>query len=67
MTTRDFAGQTVKGAMTNAGANPKGSPLGDARRTSSAGVHIQMRFVAIWIALAALLLAAAPSCRRASN
>src|SRR3984957_8478344 len=57
MTTRDVAGQTVKGAMTNAGANPQGKPLGDAPGTSGAGVNIQMRFVAIWISLAALVLA----------
>ena len=57
MTTRDLAGQTVKGAMTNAGTNMQGKPLGGARRTSGAGVHIPMRFVAIWIALAALMLA----------
>jgi ribose transport system permease protein len=57
MTTRDVAGQSVKGAMTNAGANPQGKPLGDAPGPSGAGVNIQMRFVAIWIALAALVLA----------
>jgi ribose transport system permease protein len=57
MTTRDLAGQTVKGAMTNAGTNTQGESIGDARGTSGGGVQIPMRFVAIWIALAALLLA----------
>jgi ribose transport system permease protein len=57
MTTRDFAGQTAKGAVTNTGTNAEGKPLGDARRTSGAGVQLPMRFLAIWIALAALVLA----------
>ena len=57
MTTCDFAGQTAKGAMTNAGTNTQGKPIGAVRGTSGGGVQIQMRFVAIWIALAALMLA----------
>ena len=43
--------------MTNAGTNTQGKPIGAVRGTSGGGVQIQMRFVAIWIALAALMLA----------
>jgi ribose transport system permease protein len=52
MTTRDFAGQTV-----NAGTNTEGRPIGGARGASAGGIQIPMRFVAIWIALALLVLA----------